>query len=225
MVHPDEEPGTAEPLPERIRAQTRLVSPPLVPELRLHLITDGCPLWHATEAEALAAGLPEPYWAFCWPGGQALARHLLDHPDLVRGRRVLDFGSGGAVEALAALRAGASGARAADLDPVAAVAARLNAQANGIAALETTTEDLVGTRPEAEVVLAGDVFYDRELAARGLEWLRSLARAGRLVLVGDPSRGFLDTGGLVPLATYRTAGDGEIAGPLTREVRVFRVPG
>lgn len=210
---------------ERLRQHTVVASAPLVPELRLHLITDACPLWHATEAQALAAGLSEPYWAFCWPGGQALARHVLDHPALVRGRRVLDFGSGGAVEALAALRSGAASVLAADIDPAAGTAARMNAEINGISGLETTSEDLVGTPQSFDVVLAGDVFYDRDLAARGRAWLETLARGGAFVLVGDPSRGFLDTGGMEPVATYLTGGDGEISGPMKREVRVFRVRG
>lgn len=208
----------------RIRANTELRVAPLVPELRLHLVTDRCALWHANEAGALAAGLPEPYWAFCWPGGQALARHVLDHPELVRRRRVVDFGSGSAVEGLAALRVGASRVVAADLDPIAAVAARLNAEENGLPAPDTETRDLVGATLDCDVVLAGDVFYDRDLAARGLAWLRQVAATGVLVLVGDPSRGFLDTGGLEHVATYATCADGELEGPRSRETSVFRIP-
>jgi len=209
---------------EVIRGQTEIVPAPLCPELRLHLATERCPLWRMTEAQAAAIGLREPYWAFCWPGGQALARHLLDHPDLVRGRRVLDFGSGCAVEALAALRAGAASALAADVDPTAAMAAQLNADLNGVA-IETTDEDLVGSLPPFDVVLAGDVFYDREPAARALQWLQQLARAGMTVLVGDPQRGLLDLAGLEQIGSVRAHPDGDLSGTVMRDTGVYRVRG
>jgi predicted nicotinamide N-methyase len=190
-----------------------------VAELRLHLLTEACPLWGASEAEAARAGLVDPWWAFCWPGGQALARYVLDHPELVRGKRVLDFGSGCAIEAIAAVRAGAASALAVDIDPVAAAAAQLNAQLNDLH-IETTSEDLLGNRVEADVVLAGDVFYDRDLAACALRWLHSL---DALVLVGDPSRGFLDTAGLTRLATYRAHRDGDTSGTDLCDAHVYRV--
>jgi predicted nicotinamide N-methyase len=199
-------------LAARIAGETVVTAPSLVPELRLHLITHDCRLWHAGEKEAAEAGLPEPYWAFAWPGGQALARHLLDHPHLVRDKCVLDFGSGSAIEGLAALMAGAASVVAADLDPVAAVAAGLNARLNVLEGLETVTCDLIGTTPEAEVVLAGDVFYDRDLARAGRAWLEALHRRGITVLIGDPSRGFLDLGGLVQVGSYRSAADGDTTG-------------
>jgi predicted nicotinamide N-methyase len=202
-----------------IRAHTLVVPAPLAPELRLHLLTEACPLWRANEAEAAAAGLVEPWWAFCWPGGQALARYVLDHPQTVRGKRVLDFGSGCAACALAALRAGASSAVAVDVDPLAAAAARLNAELNDLP-LETEARDLVGQPIDADVVLAGDVFYETVLAARAMRWLRSL---GVPVLLGDPSRGFLDTGGLERVATYLAHADGETAGNALRETHVYRV--
>lgn len=212
-------PGDVE---RRIRANTLVASPPLVPELRLHLIAEGCPLWIATEADARAAGLDEPYWAFAWPGGQALARYVLDHPGCVKGRRVLDFGSGGAIEGLAALRAGAQSVLAADLDPNAAAAARMNAELNSVRGLETTTENLVGTEPDAEVILAGDVFYDPDLARQGLEWLTGMARSGRTVLIGDPKRGFLDVGTLELVAEYEAPHDGELDLENARRTGVYR---
>lgn len=206
-----------------IRQETVVAAAPLVPELRLHLITDACRLWHASEAEAAEAGLVEPFWAFAWPGGQALARYLLDHPETVRGRTVLDFGSGGAIEALAAMRCGARSVVAADLDPVAAVAARMNAAVNDLGIIETSTADLIGAEVDAEVVLAGDVFYDRDLASRGRAWLESLSRRGVTVLVGDPSRGFLDLGGWRKVASYRASGDGDLTGAAWRETGVYRL--
>lgn len=208
----------------RILEHTVVAGSVLVPELKLHLITENCALWLGPEQMAIDAGLADPFWAFCWPGGQALARHVLDHPELVRGRRVLDFGSGSAVEGLAALRAGAVSVLAADLDPNAGVAARLNAQLNGLPAPDVTTDDLVGTEVDFELVLAGDVFYDPELAARGLKWLKTLANQDIEVLVGDPSRGFLDVSQLELIATYRAGADGDTTGADLRDASVYRVP-
>jgi predicted nicotinamide N-methyase len=196
--------------------------PPLVPELRLHLLTEQCPLWRAGEKEAAAAGLVEPYWAFAWPGGQALARHVLDHPEIVRGKRVLDFGSGGAIEAIAAVRAGAASALAADVDPMAGAAALLNAELNGVR-LETTSDDLLGTEVDAQVVLAGDVFYERDLADRAIRWLHELAGRGATVLLADPSRGHLDPAALRRIAVYDAPYDGEVVSPTLRPTAVYSV--
>lgn len=210
-------------LVDRIRANTVIASVPLIPYLRLHLITESSPLWFASEEEAERRGLTSPFWAFAWPGGQALARHVLDHPELVRGKRVLDFGAGSAIEGLAALRAGARSVLAADLDEMACVAAELNASLNDIDGLSTTSDNLVGTVPDVDVVLAGDVFYDPELAAIGLGWLRKLADSGITVLMGDPSRGFLDTSSLQLVAEYDATHDGELDPEEIRRTGVFRV--
>jgi predicted nicotinamide N-methyase len=229
-VRPDRAAGDADPPrlargdeQTLIRSHTVITAVPLVPELRMHLLTEACPLWRAGEKEAAAAGLVEPYWAFAWPGGQALARHVLDRPELVRGKRVLDFGSGGAVEAIAALRAGAASAVAADVDALAAVAARLNADLNGVA-LETTSEDVLGKPVDADVVLAGDVFYERELAERTIRWLRELAGGGAVVLLGDPTRGFLDVSGLRRAAVYDAPYDGEVTSPTLRPTPIYSIP-
>lgn len=208
----------------RILQHTVVAGSVLVPELKLHLITEDCALWLGPEQMAIDAGLADPFWAFCWPGGQALARHVLDHPELVGGKRVLDFGSGSAVEGLAALQAGAESVLAADLDPLAGVAARLNAQLNELPAPDVTTDDLVGAEVDFDLVLAGDVFYDPELAARGLAWLKTLANRGIEVLVGDPSRGFLDVTELELIATYRAGADGDTTGADLRDASVYRVP-
>ncbi|MBI5544555.1 MAG: methyltransferase [Deltaproteobacteria bacterium] len=203
---------------------TVVARPPLVPELALHLITEACPLWRATEADLARIGLPEPFWAFAWPGGQALARHLLDHPEIARGRRVLDFGSGCAIEALAALVAGASSVLAADVDPQAAEAARANAELNHLAGrLTTTTRDLLGADEGWELVLAGDMFYDAGLASRVGEWLGELARRGALVLVGDPHRGFFDAARAEKLAEYDEHADVDVEGRYRRATSVFRI--
>lgn len=202
-----------------IREVSRISVAPLVPEIRLHLITEACALWHASEEEARRAGLVEPWWAFAWPGGQALARYVLDHPETVRGKRVLDFGSGCAIEGIAAALAGAATVIAADIDSMAGMAAAENAALNGVS-LEISSEDWIGKQPDADVILAGDVFYDRELAARALAWLRSL---DALVLIGDPSRGFLDPTALDRVATYRAGPDGDLSGTTARETAVYRL--
>ncbi|MBS2021025.1 MAG: methyltransferase [Deltaproteobacteria bacterium] len=202
------------------------VSVPLVPEVTLRLLTEECPLWYANEAEAARHGLSEPYWAFAWPGGQALARYVLDHPDLVRGRRVLDFGAGGAIEGIAAALAGARSVTAADLDPLACAAAQVNAKLNGVTTLSATSRDLVGDPGVVEdfdVILAGDVFYDADLARRGRAWLKELGYFGKLVLLGDPARGFLEIEGLHEVARYVATWDGDTTGTITRSTGVYTI--
>ncbi len=148
-----------------IRAETVLAAPPLVPEIQLHLASEILPIWHATEADLERNGLPPPYWAFAWPGGQALTRHLLDHPDLVAGRRVLDFAAGSGLTAIAAAMAGASAVSAAEIDPFARIAIALNAAANGVR-VTLIEEDIIGRTGDWDVILAGDVCYERPMAER-----------------------------------------------------------
>jgi predicted nicotinamide N-methyase len=184
-----------------ILANTALVAPPLVPEIVLHLAHEALPLWEKTEEELARSGLPPPYWAFAWAGGQALARYVLDNPAIVAGRRVLDVASGSGLVAIAAVKAGAAAVRASDLDAFALAAMAENAAANGVA-LPTTDADLIGADAGWEVVLAGDVFYEKPLADRLLPWLTALARRGADVLVGDPGRSYFPTGPFERLATY-----------------------
>jgi predicted nicotinamide N-methyase len=199
-----------------IRANTAVATPPLVPEIALHLATEITPLWQATEALLDRAQLPPPYWAFAWAGGQALARHVLDHPELVAGRRVLDFGAGSGLVALAAARAGALQSVAAEIDGFATAAICLNAALNGLA-VAVESADVIGRFPAPfEVVLAGDMCYERPLAERLTEWLRQLAASGALVLLGDPGRNYLPKTGLVALARY------EVPTPLDLEDRPMR---
>jgi len=203
-----------------IRANTAIASPPLVPEIRLHLASEITPLWQATEATLARDQLPPPYWAFAWAGGQALARHVLDHPALVRGKRVLDFGAGSGLLALAAAKAGASMVTAAEIDPFAAAAIALNAALNRVE-VGVETADVIGdTATPWQVVLVGDMCYERPLAERLTMWLRRLAADGTLVLLGDPGRNYLPKVGLTALARYtvptpldledRTARDGVV---------------
>lgn len=191
--------------PERaenfIRANTALIAPPHVPEIALHLADEAHALWHRTEEELEEIGLPPPFWAFAWAGGQGLARHVLDHPHRVAGRRVLDFASGSGLVAIAAMKAGAAHVLAADIDPFCAAAIALNAAENGVA-VDFTAEDLVGRPGDWDVVLAGDVFYDRGFAERLLPWFAALKATGAEILVGDPGRAYLPKTGLDRLATY-----------------------
>lgn len=188
--------------PERfIRDNTALVAPPLVPELRLHLAHEALPLWEKTEEELGAIGLPPPYWAFAWAGGQALARHLLDNPALVAGRRVLDFAAGSGLVAIAAAQAGAAAVTASEIDAFSVAAIRLNAAANGVA-LAVAAENLIGRDGGWDVVLVGDAFYEKPLADRLAPWLARLAAGGAAVLVGDPGRTYLPKTGLRPCAAY-----------------------
>jgi predicted nicotinamide N-methyase len=184
-----------------IRAETRLLPVPHAPEIVLHVAAEATDLWQRTEEELGEMGLPPPFWAFAWAGGQALARHVLDHPETVRGRRVLDFASGSGLCAIAAARAGARTVEASELDPFGRAAIRLNGEANG-AAVEVLGEDLVGLDRGWDAVLAGDIFYERDLAARVTAWLAALARRGAAVLIGDPGRSYLPRERLETVATY-----------------------
>lgn len=172
-----------------------------MPELRLHLATEAHELWLKTEAELEAMGLPPPFWAFAWAGGQGLGRFLLDHPETVKGRRVLDFAAGSGLVAIAAALAGAAHAEACDIDPFAAHAVRLNAALNGVT-VGFTSRDLIGERLDANLLLAGDVFYDRDFSARLLPWFEMLAAGGMEILVGDPGRAYFPQERFRLLAAY-----------------------
>jgi predicted nicotinamide N-methyase len=195
---------------------------PLVPELTLHLATEVVPLWQMTEAELEATGLPPPYWAFAWAGGQALARYILDNPAVVAGRSVLDFGSGSGLGAVAAAKAGAAKILAADIDALARAAIALNAEANGVA-LDITAENLIGRNAVAEVLLIGDMCYEQPLAGRIETWLRAEARAGRTVLLGDPGRTYFPKSGLDKLAAYAVKTTRDLEDADVRNTGVYRL--
>ncbi|HVZ99392.1 MAG TPA: 50S ribosomal protein L11 methyltransferase [Caulobacterales bacterium] len=188
-------------IPAFIRANTRALAPTHVPELRLHLADDAVALWQLTEDELGELGLPPPFWAFAWAGGQALARYLLDNRAIAAGQAVLDVASGSGLVAIAAMKAGAASACAVDIDAFAGHAARLNAELNGVA-LEITDADPVGQPANADLILVGDLFYDRDLAPRVLEWLIALQREGKDVLIGDPGRTYLPKHRLEKIAEY-----------------------
>ena len=184
-----------------IRSNTDVLSPPHVPEVKLRLATEAHDLWLKTEEELEAIGLPPPFWAFAWAGGQGLARHVLDHPALVAGKTVLDFASGSGLVGIAARMAGASKVLAADIDPWSETAIRLNAGLNGVT-LDHTSDDLIGRDGGWDVVLAGDVFYDRGFAGLLIPWFSALAARGASVLVGDPGRAYCPRERMEALATY-----------------------
>jgi predicted nicotinamide N-methyase len=205
-----------------ILRQTELAAPPLTSEIKLHLATEVTPLWRATQANLDQADLPPPYWAFAWPGGQALARYLLDHPHLVRGKRVLDFAAGSGLAAIAAARAGAAQVTAADIDPFAAAAIALNAQANG-AAVSIMTSDPIGGPVPWDIVLAGDVCYEQPMAERAIRWLRSLGDRAIAVLLADPGRAYLPANGLSEVARYQVPTSLELEDRQIRETIVWRL--
>ena len=206
-----------------VRRNTAIAAPPLVPEIRLHLATEITPIWQASEETLARSGLPPPYWAFAWAGGQALARYLIDHPEAVAGRSVLDFGAGSGLVAIAAAIAGAASVAAAEIDPFAAAAIAANAALNEVAVAVTTADVLdVGDAPW-EVVTAGDVCYERPMADRVTAWLRVLAARGALVLLGDPGRTYLPGTGLVERARYLVPTSLELEDREIREGVVWQV--
>lgn len=184
---------------------------PLVPEIAVFVADESVPLWQKSEDELNEVGLPPPFWAFAWAGGQALARYVLDHPDTVRNRRVLDLASGSGLVGIAAMKAGAAEVTVADIDPFAIAAAELNAYSNQVT-LTLCRKDVLDTQPNDrwQTILAGDIFYERDTAARAFAFLTDQARAGATILIGDPGRSFLPKAELLRLDDYRV--------PVTRDL-------
>jgi len=205
-----------------IRANTQLMPPPLVPELRLHLASEVVPLWRKTEEELEAEGIPPPFWAFAWAGGQALARYVLDHPEIVHGKSVLDFGAGSGLIGIAATKAGAKSVLCADIDRFAAAAVALNAEANA-AAVSATDEDVIGQDSAWDVILVGDMCYERPLADRILQWLKDRTNAGTAVFIGDPGRSYFPKSGVETLETYRVETTRELEDREIRQTGVYRL--
>ncbi len=203
-----------------IRAHTAPSRAPLVPEFTLHLASEITPIWQATEAWLAARDLAPPYWAFAWPGGQALARHILDHPAAVAGRRVLDFAAGCGLAALAAARAGAV-VTAAEIDPLARAAIVLNARANGLA-VGLAEGDVLEAAAAFDLILAGDVCYEAAMSRRVLAWLEAGVDRGTEVWLADPGRAYLPAG-LAPFARYRVPTSRELEDREERETLLFRL--
>ena len=215
-------PPTADEARAFIAAQTAIVAPPLTPEIKLYLATEITPIWEATEASLTKMNLPPPYWAFAWAGGQALTRFLIDHPDWVKGKRVLDFAAGSGLSAIGAAKAGAASVQAAEIDDYAIAAIALNARINNVA-IDLVREDLIGVEPRWDVVLAGDVCYERPMAERVIAWFRALAGRGVAILMGDPGRAYLPQSGLVELARYQVPTSLELEDRTMRETIVWRL--
>ncbi len=202
-----------------ITTNAALMAPPLVPEIKLYLATEVVPLWRATEEELEKMGVPPPYWAFAWAGGQALARYILDHPQTVAGKRVLDIGSGSGLVAIAAAKAGAASVLAADIDAFSIAAIGLNATANS-ATVSVTQDDLIGARGDWDVILVGDLFYERPLAERLLAWLKILDRPA---LLGDPGRNYFPKDRVERLALYNVQTSRDLEDREIRETGVYRM--
>jgi predicted nicotinamide N-methyase len=193
-----------------IRQNTTVMYPPLVPEVKLHLAHEAVPLWQKTEEELGEMGLPPPFWAFAWAGGQALARYVLDDAPLFAGRKVLDLATGSGLVAIAAAKSGASHITAADIDGFAVTAAQLNAEINQVM-LEIKLEDLLLLPPApVDVILVGDLFYEKSLASRCLAWLQEAQMQDAKILIGDPGRSYLPKDRLEKLAEYNV--------PVTRDL-------
>jgi predicted nicotinamide N-methyase len=195
----------------------------LVPEIRLYLATEVTPIWLATEETLARSGLPPPFWAFAWAGGQALARYLLDHPAVVAGRSILDFGAGSGLVAIAAAKAGAVSVVAAEIDNFAAAAISANAALNDVEIAVQTVDLLDTVNSGWDIVTAGDVCYERPMAERAMVWLRMLTARGTLVLLGDPGRAYLPAEGLIEHARYLVPTSRELEDRETRETVVWEV--
>ena len=196
--------------PDFIAANTRLQAVPHAPEISLWLADEITPLWRLTEEELGAMGLPPPFWAFAWAGGQALARWLLDHPDQVAGKRVIDLATGSGLVAVAAMKAGAASVLAADIAPVCAAAVAANAASNDVEVAFTEANLLDAPPPPVDLICAGDVFYEKPMAEAVLAWLKQAQANGTRVIVGDPGRTYVPRSGLTLLAEYTV--------PTTREL-------
>lgn len=208
--------------PKFIRENTKLLAPPLVPEIRLHLAEESLPIWQKTEEELGQINVPPPYWAFAWAGGQALARYTLDNRALFTGKRVLDLGAGSGLTGIAAMMAGAASCLANDIDAISIAAVRLNADANGVA-VETTDADLLDGPPGAfDVILVGDLFYERQLAERVLAFATAAKNHGALVLIGDPKRNYFPQGKFEKAAEYEVAVTRELEDQTIKRTAVWR---
>ncbi|HXQ45382.1 MAG TPA: methyltransferase [Caulobacteraceae bacterium] len=208
-----------------ILAHTRLQHPPHTPELDLYLADEVTPIWRLTEEELGQMGLPPPFWAFAWAGGQALARYLLDHPFEAKRRSVFDLGTGSGIVAIAAAKVGARAVNGCDLDPFSAAAVALNAGANDVVVGFARRDGLESDPPDAEVICAADVCYEQPLADRAIAWLRTAHERGARVLLGDPGRTYFPKSGLVKLAEYQVPTTRELEDAEVKRTAVWTFPG
>jgi predicted nicotinamide N-methyase len=193
-----------------IRENTTLLPVPLTPEIHLHLAHEAVPLWQKTEEELGEIGLPPPFWAFAWAGGQALARYVLDHPETVKNKTVLDLASGSGLVGIAAMKAGATSVLAADIDNFAVAAIAINAKSNAVIITTTAIDLLQSPPPHMDTILVGDLFYEKSTAERVFAWLTQAKIKGSQILIGDPGRSYLPKEKLIQLADYNV--------PVTRDL-------
>ncbi|QUS55409.1 class I SAM-dependent methyltransferase [Pseudovibrio brasiliensis] len=205
-----------------ILEQTRIHPVPHAPSISLHLADESVDLWRMGEEELEELGVPSPFWAFAWAGGQALARYILDNPEVVQGKRILDFASGSGLVAIAAMKAGAASAVAADIDTFASDAALINAAQNRVT-IEVTAEDLLESKLDGyDLICCGDVFYDPDMTAKVLSWLDASRRAEPIpILVGDPQRSYFPTSRLKHLQTYEIPVQRELEDNETKKTSVY----
>ena len=218
-------PATPEGRRDFIVANTRLQRPPHTPELELHLADEVTPIWKLTEEALEEIGLPPPFWAFAWAGGQALARYVIDNPEIVAGQRVIDFAAGSGMVGIAAMKAGAAEVLCADIDLFCEAAVAENAAANAVACA-FTAENLLDAPPPAwpQVILAGDICYEKPLAERVLAWLAEARAAGATVLIGDPGRSYFPRTGLTRLAEYQVPTTRELEDMAVKKTAVWALP-
>jgi predicted nicotinamide N-methyase len=210
---------------EFIQAHTAVISPPACPEMRLHLASEVTPLWEATEAYLEQHNIPPPYWAFPWVGGQALARYILDNPELVAGKAVLDFASGSGLVGIAAKMAGAASVLATDIDKVALIAIELNAQINKVD-LEVSSRDVLDSEDcPWDLIVAGDVCYEKPMAEKTFAWLRRCSAHGAKAMMADPGRAYLPKTGLMRLAQMNIACSLDIEDKPNRDVAIYQIVG
>ncbi len=202
---------------------TSLVCPPHAPEIRLHLASESHALWLKTEEELEEIGLPPPFWAFAWAGGQGLARWLLDNPQSVRGKRVLDLATGSGLVAIAAAKCGATRVTANDIDPWCEAAVQLNADANSVT-LDFDGRDLAGTgmQEDWQIILAGDVFYSKDMVESLVQWFDKALSLGCDIIVGDPGRAYLPRERLSELASYQVAVTRDLEDSEVKKTTVWR---
>jgi len=203
-----------------IRQYTELLPVPLVPEIQLHLAHEAVPIWQKTEEQLGAMGLPPPFWAFAWAGGQALARYVLDHPEIVRAKRVLDLASGSGLVAIAAMKAGAASVLAADIDAFALASIAINAKANGCVIMSTGDDLLNGAQQNFDVILVGDLFYEQATAERCFAFLQ---QSSAEVLIGDPGRSYLPREKLIGVAQYQVPVSRELEDSEIKQTSVWRL--
>ena len=208
-----------------IAANTRLQRPPHVAEIQLHLADEITPIWKLTEEALEEIGLPAPFWAFAWAGGQALARYLIDNPETVAGKRVIDFAAGSGLVGIAAMKAGARDVLCADIDAYCEAAVSLNAAINGVACGFAGEDLLDAPAPDwADVILAGDICYEKPLAERVLAWLAAARGRGATVLIGDPGRSYFPRAGLTKLAEYQVPTTRELEDMAVKKTAVWAMP-